>query len=136
MKKKFVIVLKHGIEPWVALNTTAHLCAKLGSVVGEEIAGRQPVDKSGYEHSGIPQYANAVCQAKDSEQIREVMRRANEKELIVIDYPKAGLETYADEEFCKAVESEEHETMEYYGCCVYGDTELVKKVTGDLKLWK
>ncbi|MDD3647961.1 MAG: DUF2000 domain-containing protein [Candidatus Dojkabacteria bacterium] len=136
MKNKFVIVLRSGIENWVALNTTAHLCAKLGSVVGSEIAGKQPIDKSGFKHSGIPQYANAVCQAKNSDQIREVMRRAKEKGLIVIDYPRAGLDTYTDDEFCEAVEKDDHERMEYYGCCIYGDTEVVKKVTGDLKLWK
>ncbi|MBU0976567.1 DUF2000 domain-containing protein [Patescibacteria group bacterium] len=54
MKKKFVVVLKDGIENWVVLNTTAHLCAKLGSVVGNEIAGKSPVDKTDYEHSEIP----------------------------------------------------------------------------------
>lgn|GEM_PF-4291878 len=75
-------------------------------------------------------------QAKDSEQIREIMRRVKEKELIVIDYPKAGLITYTDEEYCDAVENDSHETMEYYGCCIYGDTELLKKVTRDLRLWK
>ena len=136
MEKKFVIILKDGIENWIALNTTAHLCAKLGSVSGKEIEGKQPVDKSGYKHSGIPKYANAILCAKNSDEIRSIINKANEIGLVVIDYPKAGLDTYTYEEFCEVVENDDHENIEYYGCCIYGETKLVNKVTGDLKLWK
>lgn len=137
MKNKFAIILKKGIETWVALNTTAHLCAKLGQVVGDEIAGKSPIiDKEGFEHSGIPKYANAVLEAFDSDVIRSIIEKSKKSDLIVIDYPKAGLDTYTDEEFAQAVEDDKHSQMVYYGCCIYGKKEIVEKITSFLKLYK
>ena len=133
---KYVIVLNKDIENWIALNTTAHMCAKLGSVVGEELSGEEPVDKSGIKHSGIPKFANAVLVARDSNKIRSIIDKAKNFDLVVIDYPKEGLDTYTDEEFCEAVSNKKNEEIEFIGCCIFGKTEIVNKVTGDLKLWK
>jgi hypothetical protein len=132
---KIVVVLEENLSCGIALNTTAHMLAKLGSLV-PEMMGKSPKDKSGIVHSGIPQYPNIVLKAS-SRRIKEIIRKARENSQITIaDYPKVGLDTYADEEYCQAIESEREEKMIYYGAALFGKVKDLNKLTGDLKLWR
>ncbi len=126
MKKlpfKIVVVLEENLSCGIALNTTAHMLAKLGSLV-PEMMGKSPKDKSGIVHSS-------------SRRIKEIIRKARENSQITIaDYPKVGLDTYTDEEYCQAIESEREEKMIYYGAALFGKVKDLNKLTGDLKLWR
>ncbi len=132
---KIVAVLDETLIYGIALNTTAHMLARLGSLV-PSMMGESPTDLSGIIHSGIPKYPNIILKAT-KERIREIIGKARQiKNLTVVDYPEAGLTTYTDDEFCQAVTRQKEDEIIYLGVALFGETSELSKLTGDLKLWR
>jgi hypothetical protein len=132
--QKIAVVLEQSLTPGIALNTTAHMGIQLGGLA-EGLMGVSPVDASGDKHSGIPIYPNVVLKAT-GEQIKEILEKSRNYDVVVADYPKAGFETSTDEEFCVSVAQETRESIVYWGITIFGDRKAVDKLTGHLKLWK
>ena len=135
--KKTVAVLSANLQPGIAMNVLGHLALSIGAYGGNELMGRaQLIDASGVAHVGISRYPVIVTKAKPTLLRRLVTEARQESAVLVVDYPEQMLETGHDDELNTAIFEVKEEDINYLGAVVYGDSEVVGKLTKRFSLWK
>ncbi len=93
------------------------------------------IDMDGNNHIGISKYPFIVLKASVGE-IKEIVKKARENNIFVVDYPQEMFETAHDNELVDALGMAKEPEIEYHGVLLIGESEILKKLTGNLKLWR
>jgi hypothetical protein len=135
--RKTVAVLAANLEPGVAMNVLGHLAVSIGAYSDDQLMGRaQLVDASGVAHVGISRYPVIVTKAKTTLLRRLVEAARQETAVLLVDSPEQMLSTGHDDDLAAALARVKEKDVKYLGAIVYGDKEVISKLTGRFSLWK
>ena len=93
-ENKIAIVLAEGLLPWQELNVTAFLASAISSHFPETM-GKEFADSSGVSYLGMFRHPLIVFQAS-KEELKNLYKKAREKELNISIYTKKLFETQGD----------------------------------------
>ncbi len=134
--RKIVCVVSDTLETWQAMNVIGHLAVGLGANKDDSLMGREVLtDASGIDHKGIARYG-FIIKKGNSASIREVLKVSREnKNIIVLDFPKEMLDTSHDDELSDWVSKKEEKDFEYLGAIFYGPSTDINSLTKSFPLW-
>lgn len=92
-------------------------------------------DKDGIAHIGNAKYPFIILKA-NKEEIKELISKAKEKGIFVVDFPKQMYEMGEDEDLVKAIKKVENASLIYFAAVLLGTTEELKTLTSHLSLYK
>lgn len=130
-ENKIVIVLAEGLLSWQELNVTAFLASAIASHFPETI-GKEFVDASAVSYLGIFRQPVMTFQTP-KEELKNLYRKAREKELNIGIYTKKIFETQGDQNI-EAVAMFKEEEQDLVGLVFYGKKNHVDKVMNGQKL--
>lgn len=135
---KIVGIVSSKEEPHVALNVLGHLGIALGAAVEhQELMGRATLmDASGIAHFGIARYSFVAKSARPSKLHQAIERARASAHVMVVDYPRAMLDTGHDDELAAALGAMEESSIDYLGAILFGPTADVDEVCGKFTLWR
>lgn len=131
---KCVIVIDEHLPLGVIANTAAVIAASFGRLYPEMI-GHDLVDHRGQAHEGITTLALPILKgsAERLKRMREQLREF-EPELLVVDLIDATRTTRSYEEYAAVLARGPDEAIRYQGLGLFGDRQLVTRLTGNLGL--
>ena len=135
--KRFVAVLNKKIEAGKLMNVLGHMTAGLAG--GYKDSGGmcflQYEDKDGGTHHNISHFPFIVLQADNSNQIRTVRKEAIKINIAFTDFTSTMTVGTSMEQVQMTKQTSEQE-LEYYGICLFGNTDDLKDFTGKFSLFR
>lgn len=134
--KRFVAILNNKIEPGKLMNALGHMTAGLagGFGKGEEMCFLEYQDKDGGVHPNISHFPFIVLKADNSNQIRNVRNEAIERGISFTDFTST-MTVGTSEEQQNATKNTPEQELEYYGICLFGETDKLREFTGKFSLF-
>jgi hypothetical protein len=134
--KRFIAILNRKIEIGKLMNALGHMTAGLagGYVDPNELCLLQYEDKDGNKHPNISHFPFIVLKADNSNKIRTVRVEAVKRGIKFTDFTSTmtvGTSAEQQELTKNTTESE----LEYYGICLFGNTEELSEFTGRFSLF-
>lgn len=135
--KRFVAILNKKIEIGRLMNALGHMTAGLagGYGKGNEMCFLQYEDKNGGKHPNISHFPFIVLKADNSNQIRTVRNEAIARNIIFTDFTSTMTVGTSMEQVNRTKETPEAE-LEYYGICLFGDTQDLREITKKFSLFQ
>jgi len=135
--KKFVVILNKKIETGKILNALGHMTAGLvGTNKNMDVfCFLNYKDKGNNNHPGISHFPFIVLKAENSNQIKKVRQQAFDKNISFTDFVST-MTIGTSEEQLKATKNLQGEDLEYYGICLFGDSDELKEITKKFSLFK
>ncbi|CAM3606518.1 DUF2000 domain-containing protein [Vibrio aquimaris] len=135
--KRFVAVLNKKVEMGRLFNALGHMSVGLVDQVGdvEKLCFLQYQDKDEGIHPSISHYPFIVLKADNSNKIRKVRNELLERNIPFTDFADTMIVGSSQQQVVATSEKAEHE-LEYFGICMFGDTEELKEITGKFSLFK
>lgn len=135
--KRFVAVLNKKIETGKLMNALGHMTAGLAGGYGkqDEMCFLQYEDKDNGKHPNISHFPFIVLKADNSNQIRVVRQEAIKRGVIFTDFTSTMTVGTSQEQQNKTKDTPEAE-LEYYGICLFGQTQELKEFTGKFSLFQ
>jgi len=134
--KRFVVVLNSKIETGKLMNALGHLTAGLvGNIVNkDEACFLDYADKNGNLHAQISHFPFIILKADNSSQLNNLRRQLKEKEIVFYDFTDTmTIGTSKDQ--IEATRGKSEEELEYYGVCLFAQTEEIKEFTKKFSLF-
>lgn len=134
--KRFTAILNKKIEIGKLLNALGHMTAGLagGNNLGKEMCFLQYEDKDGGKHPNISHFPFIVLKADNSNQIRTVRNEAIQREIPFSDFTSTMTIGTSAEQVNRTKATPELE-LEYYGICLFGETETLREFTKKFSLF-
>ncbi len=134
--KRFVAILNKKIENGKLMNALGHMTAGLAGGFGraEEMCFLEYQDKDGGIHTNISHFPFIVLKADNSNKIRTVRNEAIQRDIIFTDFTST-MTVGTSEEQQNATKNTPEQELEYYGICLFGDTDILKEFTGKFSLF-
>lgn len=134
--KRFIAVLNRKIEPGKLMNALGHMTAGLvgGYPNIPAMCFLQYEDKDGGKHPNISHYPFIALRADNSNQIRTVRQQAIARGVTYTDFTSSMTIGTSAEQQDKTKTTPEAE-LEYFGICLFGDTETLKELTRKFSLF-
>jgi hypothetical protein len=134
---RFIAVLNEKIEPGRLMNALAHMTAGLVKEVGDvsKLCFLEYIDGSGGKHPSISHYPFIVVRAENSNQIRKVRQEAMARKIIFTDFARS-MTVGTSKEQLESTRGLKEEELEYFGICMFGDTEILRAFTKKFSLFK
>jgi hypothetical protein len=134
---RFTAILNKKIEPGRLMNALGHMAAGLagGSTDPAAMKFLQYLDASGGAHPNISYHPFIVLQADNSNQIRTVRSAALEKGIAFTDFTSTMTAGTSEEQVERTKQTKEEE-LEYWGICLFGETEGIKEMTKKFSLFR
>ncbi len=134
--KRFVAILNKKVEPGKLMNALGHMTVGLAGGFGkaDEMCLLQYQDKDGGLHPNISHFPFIVLKANNSNQIRTVRDEAIKREIIFTDFTSTMTVGTSEEQRNRTKSTPEQE-LEYYGICLFGETEILREFTGKFSLF-
>lgn len=134
--KRFLAVLNKKIEVGKLMNALGHMTAGLAGGFGkeEEMCFLEYQDKDGGIHPNISHFPFIVLKADNSNQIRTIRNEAISRGIVFTDFTSTMTVGTSQEQQDSTKETLEAE-LEYYGICLFGDTNQLREFTGKLSLF-
>lgn len=135
-EKKIIAVIRENLEVGIALNVIGHLAVSISYNAHDHMGRAMLKDGSGIDHLGISKYPFIITKAKGTK-IRTAIEaaRTNDK-ILMADYPQQMLDTGHDDELAESLLATPENELQYLGAIFFGDTELLKPITGKFSLYK
>lgn len=134
--KKIVAVIDSNLPIGQAFNALGHLAFASGRNADDSWMGTRVLfDKDGIAHIGNAKYPFIILKA-NKEEIKELISKAKEKGIFVVDFPKQMYEMGEDEDLVKAIKKVENASLIYFAAVLLGTTEELKTLTSHLSLYK
>ncbi|MGI6204008.1 MAG: DUF2000 family protein [Anaerovoracaceae bacterium] len=127
---KVKIVLRNDLEPWQELNVTAFMMAGLGAT--QDMTGEEYVDASGKHYLPLSVQPIMVLSGSE-EEIKEVMGKAQDRDMAVAAYAEDLFETFNDEDNRAAFAKYTTEELNLVGIAIRGPKNQVDRITKHLK---
>ena len=137
MQKRFVAVLNRKTDSGKLMNALGHMTA--GLVGGyEDVPSMHFLryeDKDGGKHPNISHYPFIVLQADNGNQIRTLRKAAIEQGIPFTDFTSSMTvgTSFEQQERTRATQEAD---LEYYGICMFGETEVLKRLTKKYSLYR
>ena len=134
--KRFVAVLNKKVEIGKLMNALGHMSAGLvgGTKNKEDMCFLQYQDKDGGIHPNISHFPFIVLKADNSNQIRTVRNEIINRGIKFSDFTSTMTVGTSEQQQEKTKETKEEE-LEYWGICMFGDTDELKEFTGKFSLF-
>ncbi len=134
--KKFVAILNKKVEPGRLMNALGHMAAGLsgGHKHSEEMHFLQYHDKDGGKHPNISHFPFIVLKAENSNQIRTVRNEAIARNIPYTDFTSTMIVGTSEKQLEATKESFEKD-LEYFGICMFGDSDELKEFTKKFSLF-
>jgi hypothetical protein len=135
--KRFIAVLNKKVEAGRLMNALGHMTA--GLVGGYENVGDmcflQYKDKNGGAHPNISHYPFIVLAADNSNQIRTVRNEAIKRSIPFTDFTSTMTVGTSQEQVNATAATPELE-LEYFGICMFGNTDDLREFTKKFSLFR
>jgi len=118
------------------MNALGHLTAGLvGNIVNkDEACFLDYADKNGNLHAQISHFPFIILKADNSSQLNNLRRQLKEKEIVFYDFTDTmTIGTSKDQ--IEATRGKSEEELEYYGVCLFAQTEEIKEFTKKFSLF-
>ncbi len=134
--KRFVAILNKKVEAGKLMNALGHMTAGLvgGFEKREEMRFLRYEDKEGGAHPNISHFPFIVLRADNSNQIRTVRSEAENKNIPFTDFTSTmTVGTSAEQQ--ERTKSTPEAELEYFGICLFGETEILREFTKKFSLY-
>ncbi len=133
---RFVAILNKKIEVGKLMNALGHMTAGLVGGYGQinEMCFLEYKDKDGGIHPNISHFPYIVLKADNSNQIRTIRSEATKRGITFTDFTSTMTVGTSAEQVERARNTPEGE-LEYWGICLFGDTNQLKEFTGKFSLF-
>ncbi len=133
---RFVAVLNKKIETGKLLNALGHMAAGLaGKVCQQDMHFINYLDKDGSSHPGISHFPFIALVADNSNKIRTARQEAIARGIPFTDFTST-MTIGSSQQQLDATEAALEAELEYYGLCLFGDTDVLREFTGKFSLFK
>ncbi len=134
--KRFIAILNKKIDTGKLMNALGHMTAGLagGNNLSQEMCFLQYEDKNGGKHPNISHFPFIVLKADNSNKIRKVRSEAIQRGIPFSDFTNT-MTVGTSEEQMNATKNSNEEELEYYGICLFGDTDILREFTKNLSLF-
>lgn len=134
--KRFIAVLNKKIEIGKLMNALGHMTAGLvGSAPNtEEMCFLPYTDNNGGSHPHISHFPFIILKADNSNQIRTVRNEAIIRNIQFTDFTSTMTVGTSQEQVLNTQNTQEID-LEYYGICMFGDTQILKEFTKKFSLF-
>ena len=134
--KRFIAILNEKIEVGRLMNALGHMTAGLagGNNLSQEMCLLQYEDKDGGKHPNISHFPFIVLKADNSNQIRSVRNEAMKRGIFFSDFTSTMTIGTSEEQINNTKQSPELE-LEYYGICLFGETDILREFTKKFSLF-
>lgn len=134
--KKFVAVLNKKIETGKLMNALGHMAAGLagGFGKGDDMKFLQYIDKDGGTHPKISHFPFIILKAENSNQIRKIRNEAIARNILFTDFTSTMTVGTSTDQLERTKNTSEAE-LEYWGICLFGNSDELKEFTGKLSLF-
>ena len=136
--KRFIAVLNKKIESGRLMNALGHMTAGLADCLPdgpEKMCFLQYVDGSGGVHPHISHFPFIILAADNSNQIRSVRVAAQERGIAFTDFTSTMTVGTSEEQLVTTRATAEPD-LEYFGICLFGETETLREFTKKFSLFK
>ncbi|EKD67588.1 MAG: hypothetical protein ACD_48C00324G0002 [uncultured bacterium] len=136
-KWRFVAILNKKIEHGKLMNALGHMIAGLagGSGKANEMYFLQYKDKDNGIHPNISHFPFIVLAADNSNQIRTVRKEVITRNIPFTDFTNT-MTVGTSQKQLDATAASKEEDLEYYGICLFGETEIIREFTKKFSLFK
>lgn len=134
---RFIAILNKKVELGRAMNALGHMAAGLSGGYGEthRMNFLQYQDKDGGVHPNISYFPFMVLQADNSNQIRTVRTEALARNIPFTDFTNTMIVGTSEEQLEATVNTPEAE-LEYFGICLFGQTDELREFTKKFSIFK
>lgn len=134
--KRFIAILNKKIEVGKLMNALGHMTAGLvgGYKNVSELCFLQYQDKDGGVHPNISHFPFIVLRADNSNQIRIVRNEAVKRSVPFSDFTSTMTVGTSAQQVQRTKETAEQD-LEYYGICLFGETDQLREFTGKFSLF-
>ena len=134
--KKITIVLREDLVSWQLTNTIGHIAAYIGNKIQDTIeTGENIVTKDGKTIPRNSQFAIVALKAS-IEELKNLSIQLRNLGLCWIVYVQEMIDMIDDEELARSIDQIESDKLNILGIGLFGPKDELKKITGNLKLWK
>lgn len=135
--KRFIAILNKKIETGRLMNALGHMTAGLtgGYEKSSDMCFLQYEDKDKGSHPNISHFPFIVLAAENSNQIRTVRKEAIKRSIPFTDFTSTMTVGTSQEQLDATASIPELE-LEYYGICLFGNTEELKEFTKKFSLFR
>lgn len=134
--RKFIAVLNEKIPVGKLLNALGHMTAGLtGGKNNENFCFLEYQDKDKNIHPNISHFPFIVVKAENSNQIKKARQQAIDKNILFTDFVST-MAIGTSEEQLKATQNSKEEELEYYGLCLFGNSDELREITKKFSLFK
>ena len=136
-EKRFIAILNKKIEMGTLMNALGHMTAGLvgGSTDQSSFCFLQYKDADDSPHPNISHYPFIVLKADNSNKIRKVRAEAMSRGIPFTDFT-SSMTVGTSAAQLAATEQSREEELEYFGICLFGQTEELREFTGKFSLFK
>lgn len=134
--KRFIAVLNKKIEVGKLMNALGHMTAGLigGASNIPDMCFLPYEDKEGGKHPNISHFPFIILKADNSNQIRTVRNEAIARNIQFTDFTSTMTIGTSEEQVHNTKNTEEI-NLEYYGICLFGDTDTLREFTKKFSLF-
>ena len=134
--KRFIAVLNKKIEVGKLMNALGHMTAGLvgGASNIPAMCFLPYEDKEGGKHPNISHFPFIILKADNSNQIRTVRNEAIARNIQFTDFTST-MTIGTSEEQVNNTKNTEEMNLEYYGICLFGETETLRQFTKKFSLF-
>tara|TARA_Y100000310_G_scaffold336165_1_gene420005 strand:- start:254 stop:613 length:360 start_codon:yes stop_codon:yes gene_type:complete len=119
------------------MNTIAHLNASFAARKGDELFMQDTISTKDSKKINLNiRHAIMIKEAKNNEDILDLVEEAKEKELDVSEFTREMIETTDDVKVVEWTKGKNLKDIEYLGALVFGKRSVVEKLTEKFKLVK
>lgn len=134
--KKITIVLRDDLASWQLTNTIGHIAAYLGNKMQDPFdTGNSFVTHDAISIPRNSQFAIVALKAS-REDLKSLANGLHNSGLLWIIYVQEMIDMIDDEELAKSLSQVQSDKLNILGIGLFGSKDELKKITGNLKLWK
>ena len=123
---KIKIILRNDLEPWQELNVTAFLVSGIAGT--QAIIGEPYIDADGVQYLPMSQQPIMIHTA-NVDQLRDIMKKAIEKEMAVTIYTNELFTTYNDEDNRTEIAKYTTDKLDLVGIGIRGKKNPLDRIT-------
>ncbi|QQS15716.1 MAG: lysine--tRNA ligase [Candidatus Moraniibacteriota bacterium] len=119
-----------GLKPWQELNTIAHLNAAFGARIGKSLFFQDEITTEDNQKIKLNiQHAIIIKTVPSNNVMQLLVRNAKEQHVEVSEFTAEMLETTNDKKVIDLTQKKELKDVQYLGALLFGEKELVEKLT-------
>lgn len=132
---KFVILIDNDLPSGLIANVSAVLSLSMGQIV-TGIVGNDVTDKSGITYKGVTNIPIIILGSNKKQLKLLIAESSNLEGVTTIGFNTLALKSKNYQEYTEKMVNTSTESLEYVGVALFGQRNLVDKITGNLPLLK